>query len=362
MTNPRHETPAAFARDVRRHLPPLPRRVRHAVADAVERHVAERLVEGRPAWLTIARLGPAEQVAQAVTEAWLEALDAGRNGADYLRLAARGALVPGGVAAVVLGGLMAANCVWVWRDLALTTPAASTWLVPWLVVLSVPVVLTVIAPMVAFYLGAGAIQALVRETSPGVRRRLAPRVAAALALLGTLGAGAGFVAEDAVLPVTNRATVDAVVVAMGLPHAAIRSPQELSFSEVRARLRAREAGDEPKALTAGGLELSPGEATKEDRRVLGMRVAVAAAIATSTWSGLAWGAAFGLSQIPAFASGGLALAAGYLLATALTQGGVPAPWATMAGSLLPLGLALAWLLGPTFGRLLTRAVPTRAQY
>lgn len=82
MTKTSPEAPEGYAREIRRHLPPLPRRVKLAMGEAVERHLAERLVDGRPAWLTIARLGPAERVAAVLTEAWLETLDAGHTRAD----------------------------------------------------------------------------------------------------------------------------------------------------------------------------------------------------------------------------------------------------------------------------------------
>lgn len=251
--------------------------------------------------------------------------------------------MPAGVTVAVVGALMLLNTLYLWAELLIPAPDAG-WSMALMLGLNLPAITEVSLPIAAFYLGLGAMLALARETAPATRRRLAPRVVALLGLVGIVGAGATFMAQDYVVTPANRGIVALAVSKLDLKVAGGPSPQELTFDELRARMAARDrSGTLAVVRLAKGLKLTPGEANQQDRRALGLKAAIPATVATLTWSGLAWGAAFGLSRVPAFVTGGVTLVAGLLLANSLSAYGWPPGWATIAGSLLPLALALPWL-------------------
>jgi hypothetical protein len=282
-------TYAAYFQNLERHLRPLPRRIRRSIVAELARHVDQGTTRDTPASAVLARLGPAPQVARTLATGWFEGIERQHSRRDVAWLAARAALIPCLFVFVLYALLLELESMRAYAPIFASGGVPARQMV-WLLLLNLPAIIMVVAPMTGFFGGMWGLLTLARTSSESRYRRLAPRFVtfAALAALG--GACGLFTFQNLVVAPANRATVDFVrAKVLHLPPAYLqdRTPQELSYGELASRI---DQAWQPRPTNGDARAEEAAKRVDGERMSLNLKIAFPALGFTLTLLGLAFGA------------------------------------------------------------------------
>jgi lipopolysaccharide export LptBFGC system permease protein LptF len=232
---------AAYLERLARGLKPLPAEEREDVLREIAAHLEDGLAAGQDPDALVARMGQAEEVAEALVTERLTAVDRRRTPRALAAMVARAAGVPFLVTFVLYVGLMVANTLYLYAEL-ITASRVGVGTVAFLILFNLAPILVITLPIAALMAGLTGIPKFATLVSPATLRRLYPRLAAAGLLTGLVLSVLGFALNDTVVPTANRHTVDLVrqfILNEGTVAEHDRSPQELTLAALDRQLVAK---------------------------------------------------------------------------------------------------------------------------
>ncbi|MFN3429018.1 MAG: LptF/LptG family permease [Candidatus Sericytochromatia bacterium] len=312
----------AYLERLARGLKSLPADERDDVLREIGAHLEDGLAAGQDPDALLARMGPAEEVAEALVSERMRSVDQRRTPLALASMVARAAGVPFLVTFSLYVALMVGNSIYLYAEL-IAQSRVGVGTVVGLMLFNLPAILVVTLPIAALMTGLTALPKLATLLSPGTLKRLYPRLAAAGLMAGLVLSLAGFALNDGLVPVSNRMTVDLVrqfMLNQSPSPESTRSPQELSLAELDRRLAERRT-ERDRQATDGATYQAIAERDKA-LRLMEVDRHLKLALPAYSFSLMAIGLAFGTllarrRPVPMWLSVGLAIVAVAAIYTAM---------------------------------------------